>query len=128
MLKQIIILSLVLLVLDIIWITNIMQPRYSIIVQNLTGKDIQFRYLPAILAYIIMIFGIYYFAVKDKKSSYDALVDGCLLGLVMYGVYDTTLYAVFPIDDTNTAILDVVWGMFVCGITAYISHYINILK
>jgi uncharacterized membrane protein len=122
---SLIVLIIVLLALDLLWINYFMKPRYEVIIQKLTNKPIEFKYLPAVFAYIIMVAGIYYFAIKDKKTSQDALINGCLLGFVMYGVYDATLYAIFPIDDIETGIIDVIWGTFVCGVSAYAAHKIN---
>jgi uncharacterized membrane protein len=122
MIKQILKLSIVLLTLDLIWIKTFMKPRYENILNQILQVPFEFRIIPAIFAYIIMIFAIYYFAVKDSKTNQEALIKGSLLGLVMYGVYDGTLYAIFPINDIQTGIIDVVWGTLLCGITAYISY------
>jgi uncharacterized membrane protein len=122
---SLIVLILVLLALDLIWINTFMKFRYETMMNKILNKPIQFRYLPAVFAYIIMIVGLYYFAIKDVKTSLDALINGCLLGFVMYGVYDATLYAVLPINDISTGLLDVMWGTFVCGISAYTAHKVQ---
>ncbi len=125
MFVSLIVLILVLLALDLIWINMFMKSRYEVMMNKILNKPMKLRYLPAILAYIIMIVGLYYFAVKDMSTSLGALINGCLLGFVMYGVYDTTLFAVLPINDITTGLLDVMWGTFVCGISAYSAHKIQ---
>jgi uncharacterized membrane protein len=125
MFLSLIVLVFVLLILDLIWINIFMKSRYESMMNKILNKPMKFRYLPAIFSYIIMIIGIYYFAVKDKETSLKALIDGCFLGFVMYGVYDATLYTVLPINDISTGLLDVMWGTFVCGISAYSAHKIQ---
>ena len=69
-----------------------------------------------------MIFAIYFFVIRISKNKNEALINGLILGFVMYGIYDGTLYAVFPIKDYNTAFLDVTWGTLLCGTVSYLSY------
>ena len=43
----------------------------------------------AIACYFFLLVGLYYFIFKDRRSPLEAM----LLGLVIYGVYETTTYA-----------------------------------
>ena len=44
----------------------------------------------AILCYIFLVGGLYYFVIKDRKPVFDAFI----LGLVIYMVYETTNKAI----------------------------------
>jgi uncharacterized membrane protein len=114
-------LIIVLLILDIIWIQFVMKNKYELIFNEILKDKINFRLLPAIFTYSVMIFALYYFALKNSKTSTEALINGSLLGFIMYGVYDGTMYAFLPINDYYTGLLDITWGTFVCGISAYIA-------
>jgi uncharacterized membrane protein len=121
MVSQIVILAIVLLSLDLIWINFFMKYRYENILNKILSVKSNIRIIPAIIAYAIMIFALYYFAMKDNLSIKESTFNACLLGLIMYGVYDSTLYSIFPIDDIDTGIIDVLWGIFVCGASVYIT-------
>ena len=119
--SKLITLAIVLLVLDISWLKMVMSARYDIILSDILCVPKSFNYIAAILTYIIMIFGLYWFVVRNSNKKNEALINGALRGLVMYGVYDGTLYSVFPIKDKMTGLMDVLWGVFVCGISSYIA-------
>jgi uncharacterized membrane protein len=119
--KELIILVIVLLILDLLWIRFVMGERYQKIFGEILKDKIKFNLFFAIFTYSVMIFALYYFVLKYSENSNDALIKGCLMGFVMYGVYDGTLYSFLPITDYTTGFLDVLWGIFVCGISSYIA-------
>lgn len=59
----------------------------------------------AILCYLTLAFGIYYFAVK--QNSY---LNSIILGFVVYGVYNFTNLAVLKKYEIKTAAIDITWG------------------
>lgn len=120
--KEFVVLIVVLLLFDILWIKFVMNNRYQKIFNEILKNKIEFNLLPAIFTYTIMIFALYYFVLQNSINANDALFKGCLIGLVMYGVYDGTLYSFLPIKDYTTGVLDVLWGIFVCGISSYIAY------
>lgn len=119
MYKKILILSIVMLILDYIWLNYYMKHKYKIILNDILKIESSINYFSAIIAYIIMTFSIYYFVLKNKKSIKGTVIDAAILGFVMFGIYDATLYAVFPITDYKTAFIDVLWGTFLYGISTY---------
>ena len=118
---ELLILIVVLLVLDVIWINNVMSERYSQIFNKLLKGSIKLNYISAFITYCIMVLALYYFVLRESKDADDALFRGALMGFIMYGVYDGTLYAFLPIKDYQTGLLDVVWGTFICGLSSYIA-------
>lgn len=76
----------------------------------------QVNYLGAALCYVFLIVGINYFIIKPNRSVTDAF----LLGLVIYGVYETTNYALFKNWSIITVIIDTLWGGILFALTTYI--------
>ena len=66
------------------------------------GSKIKINFIGAILCYLFLIIGINYFIIKPKKSVSDAF----LLGIVIYGVYETTNYALLSKWSLLTVIID----------------------
>ena len=85
------------------------------------GSAVNFNYLGAALCYIFLIIGINYFIIKPKKSVSDAF----LLGIVIYGVYETTNYASLKNWSLLTVIIDTLWGGLLFAATTYI---VNMLR
>ena len=75
-------------------------------VKIVQGSPLQVNFLGLVLCYIFLIFGLNYFIIKSKKSAYDAF----LLGILIYGVFETTNYALFKKWSIFTVILDTLWG------------------
>jgi uncharacterized membrane protein len=120
-LKELIFLSLVILILDFIWIGLIMKTHYQKLVKEIQGEDIDFKPLPASLCYIVLIGGIYYFVVLGMKKSFDILNILSIsipFGLVVYGVYDLTSCTMLKKWDYLTTFLDILWGCFICTFSA----------
>ena len=105
--------TIVLLVLDIMWITFYMGPQYKIMVPKIQGSEMQVNLWYPIAAYLLMVMGLYLFVLPNVKSSQDALVYGGLFGTILYGVYDFTAGTVFKSWDLKLALIDVAWGAFV---------------
>jgi uncharacterized membrane protein len=73
------------------------------------------------LCYILMGLALYKFNIEPRKPIWEAF----LLGLVIYGIYDTTNKATFIDWDWNTAIMDTLWGASLFAIVSYIyQNYI----
>jgi uncharacterized membrane protein len=85
-------------------------------VQDVQGSPLKINFLGAALCYLFLIIGINYFIIKPKKSVQDAF----LLGLVIYGVYETTNYAIFKNWSILTLFIDTLWGASLFALTTYI--------
>lgn len=71
-----------------------------------------------VACYIFLVLGLYYFILRQKRS----LLDAFLFGLVIYGVYDTTNYAIFKNWKLSTVLIDVLWGGILMAITTYFVY------
>jgi uncharacterized membrane protein len=72
----------------------------------------------AIACYIFLLFGLYYFIFKDHRSPLEAM----LLGLVIYGVYETTTYALLKNWKLQTVLIDTLWGGTLFYMTTYFTY------
>lgn len=72
----------------------------------------------AIACYIFLLFGLYYFILENHRSPLEAM----LLGLVIYGVYETTTYALLKNWKLQTVIIDTLWGGTLFYFTTYFTY------
>ena len=75
-------------------------------VAKIQRTAIQMRLEGAVIVYLLLAVALYYFIVKPGLSVWKA----GLLGLVIYGTFDFTNYAMFKNYDLKIAIMDTVWG------------------
>jgi uncharacterized membrane protein len=104
-LKSIIVLGTILLLLDAIYL-SLFQKYFQKQIYQVQNKPLKMDWNSAILCYIVLILGLYYFIVREKKSPYDAF----LLGLFVYGVYELTSKGLLADWQWSTVALDTVWG------------------
>ena len=91
-------------------------------VKKVQGDPINVNLLATAICYIFLILGLNYFIIKPRRSVQDAF----LLGLVIYGVYETTNWALFKNWSIFTVILDTLWGGFLFGFTTFIVHLLHL--
>lgn len=110
----------IMLILDLLWITQVMGPKYQVMIRNIQGSAMQVNYLWATMAYLSMIIGYHYLA----RSSWTALV----LGLTIYAVYDFTAAAVLKDWNMSLALLDILWGGALFLLTYKLSNRYEIFN
>ena len=109
--------AILLVVIDFFYL-NIIRSYFENQVKIVQGSPLQVNFLGLILSYIFLIFGLNYFIIKSKKSAYDAF----LLGILIYGVFETTNYALFKKWSFFTVILDTLWGGTLFAIVTFIIN------
>ncbi len=97
---------------------NLIKNFFANQVKAVQGSPMQINLLGAILCYIFLIFGLNYFIIKPKKSAYDAF----LMGLLIYGVFETTNYALFSKWSILTVIIDTLWGGILFALVTFIIN------
>jgi uncharacterized membrane protein len=102
---------------------NSMKGYFEKQVQSVQGSEMKINFLGAALCYLFLIIGINYFIIKPKKSVQEAF----LLGLVIYGVYETTNYAIFKKWTFLTVVIDTLWGGILFALTTYIVTILRAL-
>jgi uncharacterized membrane protein len=100
---------------------NVIKDYFNNQIKLVQGSEPKVNYLGVALCYIFLIAGINYFIIKPRKSVNDAF----LLGIVIYGVYETTNYALLKNWSILTVIIDTLWGGLLFAFTTYI---VNMLR
>ena len=112
--------AIVLIVIDSVYL-NLMKGYFDNQVKKVQGTNIKLNFLGAAICYIFLIVGLNYFIIKPHRSVQDAF----LLGLVIYGVYETTNLALFSNWSVLTVLIDTLWGGLLFGITTAIIYKIK---
>jgi len=69
----------------------------------------------AIMCYICLVSGLYYFIIRKHESPWTAF----LLGLFVYGVFETTSYSILKNWKIQTVIVDTLWGGVLMAATTW---------
>jgi uncharacterized membrane protein len=109
--------AIVFITLDFVYL-NVIKGYFDNQIKSVQGSPIKINYLGAALCYILLIVGINYFIIKPRKSVSDAF----LLGIIIYGVYETTNLALFKNWSILTVIIDTLWGGLLFASTTYIVN------
>ena len=125
--NKLIVSSILLLVLDFIWIGGYMGGEYKKMIRKIQGSDMQVNIIYALLSYVLMIIGLNFFVIpninKDNLFN-DSLKYGFLFGIVLFGVYDFTVGAVLKNWNLKLAILDILWGGTVYFLATFLTFKI----
>ena len=105
------------LLLDVIYLTTF-RNWYNNQIRSVQGSDVKMKIVPAILVYILLVFGLNYFILSEKRPILDAF----LLGLVIYGVFDLTNMAIFDKWNIKSVILDTLLGGVLFALTTFITY------
>ena len=103
---------------------NLMKSYFANQIKKIQNKTMTINVLGVLLCYIFLIFGINYFIIKPKRSVADAF----LLGLIIYGVYETTNLATFSDWSLFMVVMDTLWGGVLFALTTYIVSLVRIIK
>lgn len=109
----------VMAVLDLFWLGVIAKDLYRRELGHLMAPEV--RWGAAVLFYLVYAAGIVYFAVRPgwaEDSLRRAALDGALLGLLVYAVYDLTSLALLRGWPVALSGLDILWGGFATCVAA----------
>jgi uncharacterized membrane protein len=94
---------------------------YKSVIQEIQGSEIKLKRIEAIvICYLCLIGGLYYFILREKKSMFDAF----WFGVVIYGVYATTVYTMFKEYPAYLAGIDMLWGGLLMASTTGITRWL----
>ena len=109
--------AIILLSLDFVYL-NVMKGYFENQVKKVQGTSLQINYLSTAICYLFLIVGLNYFIIKPHKTVNEAF----LLGIVIYGVYETTNYALFSNWSILSVIIDTLWGGLLFASTTFIIN------
>jgi uncharacterized membrane protein len=119
-LKNFVLPGIILLALDFIYISAT-KPMFESQIIEIQRVAMNIKLPGAIACYAFLIFGLYYFILRNRRPVFEAV----LLGLVIYGVYETTSYALLKKWRPSIMMLDTLWGGVLFGLTTAIVYEIK---
>ncbi len=121
--KEILCLTLVFLILEIICVSIIKKNKYSILIKEIQGHDMESKPFAKLLSYIVIIFGLYYFVIMSTKRNFDiwnTLSFSLPFALTIYGVFNFTIVSMIKKWDYLIVIYEILWGCFICSFSSII--------
>jgi uncharacterized membrane protein len=112
---KLIIVAIVFVVLDAIYL-NLTKSFTQKHIRMIQGSTISMNMYALVACYIFLIGGLNYFIINKNASVTDAF----LLGIFVYGVYETTNWAIFRLWPPFLVIMDTLWGGILFASTTYI--------
>jgi len=118
--KMILVASIIFILLDIIFL-YLNARTFEKQITQVQSTPLKIRYEPAIICYIFLILGLYYFILREHKTPNEAFI----LGMVIYGVYETTTYATLQKWRLETVVKDTLWGGILFYLTTFLTYKIE---
>jgi uncharacterized membrane protein len=106
-------------VVDMIWLGLVAKGFYQKQLGHLLSEKV--NWVAAAGFYLVFIAGILLFAVHpalEKNSAGKAALFGALFGLMTYATYDMTNLATMKEWPIVVAVVDILWGMFLCTVVS----------
>ena len=110
--------AVILLSLDFIYLSATSGFFQSMIQSIQCGKKMEIRIIGAVLTYICLVALLNVFIFNDNRSVKDAF----LMGICVYGVYETTNYAILDKWLKTSVVIDTLWGGILFAGTTYIMQ------
>ncbi len=110
--------------IDFMWIQLVMKDQYNKMIPDIQNDSMIVRILPTLLAYVVIILSVLLFSlpkISRETRLKDSLLYGGLLGMLMYGMFSFTNYAIISKWNMKVVLLDVVWGFILYTIVSYMS-------
>lgn len=112
--------------IDFLWLGTIAQKFYQAQIGHLLASP--FNIPAAVAFYLMFIVGIMIFAVLpgiEAGSWKTALLWGVLFGFFTYATYDLTNLATLRDWPFTVVVVDIAWGMILCGSVATAGYFIG---
>lgn len=134
-LTDLIVVAVIVLALDAVFLT-LTKDLFARQVMLVQGTAMQVNIPSAAICYILIVVGLYYFVLRhvivpNATSAAAALQtmrigDGIktafFLGILVYGVYETTTLAILRNWSPTTALIDTTWGGTLFALSTYIFY------
>jgi len=113
-------------VIDILWLGVVAKGFYRRKLSFVLSDHVNWP--AAVIFYLIYIAGILFFAVRPALSSNswrEAALLGGLFGFFTYATYDLTNLATIKDWPIAIVVVDILWGVCLCGLVATVSFLIS---
>ena len=114
---RILVVGVLFVAIDAIYLTSI-SGYFNKQIMAIQKTGIKLDMVATAICYVFLVFGIYYFIIREQRD----LVDAFLLGAVIYMVYETTNKAILKDWMWTTVALDGVWGGVLFALVTLASY------
>ena len=113
--------------IDLPYLRFFFSKHFNKVITKITKEKPEYNIIKALVAYIILAFGINYHIISDmnKNNINKKLLDSFFLGLVIYGTFDFTNGAIFKDYDYMTMLIDTFWGAILHLLVTYLTYKIT---
>ena len=112
----------VLVVANIIWYALSDKFLYKPILTTIQKGSLPYRLQYSLIAWILLCSAI---AVQQPTTDGEALSYGALVGLVVYGVYNSTNMTIFQGWKAKLSLIDTSWGIINCMFSAWVTFRLS---
>lgn len=127
--------AVILLALDAVFLT-VMKDTFARQVMLVQGTAMKVNIPSAVICYVLMVVGLYYFVLRhiivpnatsaaasiQTMRLNDGIIAAFFLGILVYGVYETTTLAILRNWSPMTALIDTTWGGTLFALSAYLFY------
>ena len=111
--------GIILLLLDAIYLYAI-KKMFETQITSIQREPMRVRAFGAVVCYILLIGGLYHFILKTHRPIWDAF----FFGIVIYGVYESTNYALFKQWKWEIMFMDTLWGGILMALTTFAVYFV----
>ncbi len=122
MIKKYLTATLIVLGIDLTWLMVIMPSFYDAQLSNFARTSIAWS---ALLAWLLIPLGIVVFVDKVAKDYKQSVMYGAIYGLILYGLYEFTNYAILANWTIQMVLVDIFWGMFLCSVSSLLLKVVS---
>ena len=115
--KDLIVASVIMLALDAVYL-RLTKGFYGNAVKAIQNAPLKLRYGSAAAVYVFVLAGLYLFVLQEQKNWRQAFI----LGLVIYGVFELTTYAIFDEWPISAVFMDTLWGGCLLAATTFLTE------
>jgi len=118
------------IIVDLTWIAGVMKNFYRSQLgplSKMTNVSMSPNIPASILVWMLIVLGLILFVlpkIPKTGSGFEGVLWGALFGLVVYGVYDLTNFALLKDWSLSMTIVDMLWGMVACGLSGFIVGHL----
>ena len=108
--------------IDLVWLLVLMTGFYDTQLIGFARTNVIWS---ALLAWALIPLGIVVFVDKIAKSKKEYAIYGGVYGLILYGMYEFTNYAILANWTLPMVIVDVIWGTFLCSVSSVLLSMVK---
>jgi len=109
----------IILFLDFLYISLLGKNHFSKLINSIQGSPMTVKKAPVVFCYFLMILGLNFFILSPRRSVGAAFI----LGIVIYGIYETVNYAIIKDWTLSTVFMDTLWGGILFSVTTWVIYY-----